>query len=216
MDLSFIKDPSYDSGMDWLLQLDHELFHFINQVWTHPFLDELMAFITTFAKMWPVFVAVLLYAWWKSSRRVLRTLVSVLVAVGGADFTASHIIKPLVRRERPSYALGDSAVRLIVPKQSSPSFPSNHATNMFAVATMGTSLLPELAVLLWPLALLVAYSRVYVGVHFPLDVLGGALYGSFIALLLRRIGLALSGRYWEMRRSRPRRIPRRVPKKPRA
>jgi undecaprenyl-diphosphatase len=210
-----LGESRYHLWMDSLIQLDHLLFHKINQAWTHPSLDELMPFITSFQKTWWIFVILLLYATLKNAKQALLALVAVLIAVGISDFTASQVIKPLVKRDRPSFALGDSNVRLLVPKQSSPSFPSNHAANLFSIAMMGSILFPPISFLLWPLAFAVAFSRVYVGVHFPLDVFGGAIFGILVALFVYRTGLNLRRvfRMGEHRRIRP--IPRDVPKKPR-
>ena len=73
----------------------------------------------------------------------------------------------------------------LVARPHTHSFPSGHATTSFACATVLALLLPRLRVPLFLLAAAVAWSRVYVGVHYPLDVLGGAVLGVAIALALR-------------------------------
>jgi undecaprenyl-diphosphatase len=66
------------------------------------------------------------------------------------------------------------------------SFPSGHAATSFAAATVIAAAAPRLRIPLYVLAALVAWSRVYVGVHYPLDVIGGAIYGTLLGLLLVR------------------------------
>jgi undecaprenyl-diphosphatase len=94
-----------------------------------------------------------------------------------ADVTASQLIKPIVQRQRPEFVM--SGVVMRAPSQSSYSFPSNHATNMFAAGTFLMASAPPLGAVILGLAATIAYSRVYVGVHFPADIICGALLGFF-------------------------------------
>jgi len=113
-------------------------------------------------------------------RAILVTILVVLVAVQ----LSSHLIKPWVERPRPCLAMAGH-VRLLVPCGPVFSFPSSHATNHFAYAIFTRSLLqplwPGLRRLLWLWAALIGYAQVYVGVHYPLDVLAGAILGSLTA-----------------------------------
>ncbi|MEZ5293978.1 MAG: phosphatase PAP2 family protein [Vicinamibacterales bacterium] len=94
------------------------------------------------------------------------------------------VVKPLVHRDRPNVA-GLVAARTVEAVPSTdPSFPSGHAATAVAGALAGTTLLPALRVPLWALATAMAYSRVYVGVHYPSDVLAGALLGAACAFLV--------------------------------
>lgn len=106
----------------------------------------------------------------------------VLAAVGIASMITSGILKPLVNRTRP---LAVDAADLIGTLPGSPSFPSGHATNAFAAATVLAALLPRFAPALWILAAAVAFSRVYLGVHYPLDITAGALIGVAVGTLVR-------------------------------
>lgn len=113
---------------------------------------------------------------WARGRTGAWALLLVAVAVGLADLLAAGVLKPWVDRLRPCFALCD--IRLLVPRQShSPSFPSNHAANCFAAAAVLSSLGRGVARISFLLAALVALSRVYLGVHYPLDVVAGALLG---------------------------------------
>jgi undecaprenyl-diphosphatase len=105
-----------------------------------------------------------------------------LVAIAVADWCAAGL-KALVDRERPSmvYARPEP----LVPAAHDASFPSGHAATSFAAATILAFAMPRLAPLVFLLAAAVAFSRVYVGVHYPLDIIAGAALGVFVALTLR-------------------------------
>jgi undecaprenyl-diphosphatase len=107
-----------------------------------------------------------------------------VVAVALADWSAMGI-KALIDRPRPPLRYPDP--KTLVPVPHDASFPSGHAATSFAAATMLTFAFPRLAAPLFVLAAAVAFSRVYVGVHYPLDVIGGAALGALIAIALRRL-----------------------------
>jgi undecaprenyl-diphosphatase len=105
-----------------------------------------------------------------------------VVAVALADWSAMGL-KALVDRPRPP--LRYTEPKTLVPVPHDAAFPSGHAATSFAAATMLSFAFPRLAPFLYALAAAVAFSRVYVGVHYPLDVIGGALLGVLVAVVLR-------------------------------
>ena len=107
----------------------------------------------------------------------MTPFVLVLLADAAADGLAT-ILKILVGTRRPS----DGGPLISIPH--SDSFPSGHAATSFACATVFAVLVPRAAPAFYVLALAIGYSRVYVGVHWPLDVVGGAVLGIATALLL--------------------------------
>jgi undecaprenyl-diphosphatase len=106
----------------------------------------------------------------------------------------SLVIRYTIGRDRPPIDYPDPAPLVRLP--DNPSFPSGHAATSFAAAALLSWLTPLPKVPLFVLAGLIAFSRVYVGVHYPLDVIGGALLGLAVATALRRLVEA-------RRRSRP-------------
>ncbi|MFZ0090534.1 MAG: phosphatase PAP2 family protein [Solirubrobacteraceae bacterium] len=102
-----------------------------------------------------------------------------LAAVAVTSGMVNLVVKPLGRRRRPDHISVPLARR--VPMPSSRSFPSGHAASAFAFATGVSAYLPGASAPLNALAALVGYSRVHTGVHFPGDVIAGALIGSALA-----------------------------------
>jgi undecaprenyl-diphosphatase len=105
-----------------------------------------------------------------------------VIAVVLADWSATGL-KALFDRPRPPLRYAEPKTLVHLPHDAS--FPSGHAATSFAAATMLSFAFPRFAPFLYVLAAAVAFSRVYVGVHYPLDVIGGALLGALVAIALR-------------------------------
>jgi undecaprenyl-diphosphatase len=109
---------------------------------------------------------------------------AVLLTYGAVDL----LLKPAIARARPFDTI--LGVRVVVLRPTTYSFPSGHAASAVAGAFVTSLMRPRARVALWTLAALVAVSRIYVGVHYPLDVLAGALVGVGVAALVT------GGRAW--------------------
>jgi undecaprenyl-diphosphatase len=112
-------------------------------------------------------------------------LLELTLAIVLASFLADHVLKPLVVRERPFVSTPE--ILVIGSRPGDASFPSGHAANAFAGASVLARRLRAQRVLWWALALVIAYSRVYLGVHYPLDVIAGALLGFVCGTVAGRI-----------------------------
>lgn len=126
----------------------------------------------------------------KRSEWLMTVLFSAILALACADLTSFRIVKPLVARERPCRIL-DGVNLLLNHCGGSYGFTSNHAANAFAVwavLAMSFGLRSTWSLIGITLASSIAVSRVYLGVHFWGDVLGGAVLGVVLALILMRIG----------------------------
>jgi undecaprenyl-diphosphatase len=109
-------------------------------------------------------------------------LVLTLAAVAVSDLAALGF-KSVFDVERPSTRY--AAPRTLVPAPHDASFPSGHAATSFAAATILSFARPRWAPAFYLLALAIGFSRVYVGVHYPLDIVGGAVLGLAVATALR-------------------------------
>lgn len=160
---------------------DKALFLLINGLGRSAFLDLLMPFITNkWNFILPFFLLALSLLLW-GGRKGRITLLLAIVLVVLAD-GSSTILKHLFQRARPCQVLHQ--IHVLVKCSGSFSFPSNHAVNAFALATLFGATSRRLLVPLFALAVLVGYSRVYVGVHYPFDVVAGGLWGTAWALAL--------------------------------
>ncbi len=177
--------------MEALYQLDVRLFHFANGVLTAPWADAFFRWITAPPGRIPLFVLLWLALFTLAGRRGRAAALTLIFVVAVADSLGTEI-KWWIARPRPCFTLPD--VRLLVPGQPhSGSFPSNHALNSFAVAVLLLDVSPILGAIGFVVAVLVIYSRVYLGVHYPSDVLAGALLGSTLAYAGIRVREGISG-----------------------
>jgi membrane-associated phospholipid phosphatase len=161
----------------FLLQLDQEAIRATAEIRWAP-ATAVLALLSAWWVKGPLLVAV----GWCSDLRCKRVFPLTALAATASFFLASwlnYVIKALVNRSRPPEAIGFEA---LVGVPGSPSFPSGHAMSAFAVAGAIALLAPRLRTPVLTVAAVIAFSRVYLGVHFWIDVLAGALLGLAIGL----------------------------------
>ena len=118
-------------------------------------------------------------------RKSLLILGLSLLTVGISDPVCNRLIKPAVHRLRPCNPEVDiPGGRFLIGRKTSHSFPSSHAMNMFAQAALFSFFYRKRAAWFFLFAAIIGFSRIYVGVHYPLDVLGGAVFGMCVGALV--------------------------------
>jgi len=163
---------------------DRSLFNKLNSEWTNPFFDQLMPFLRTSNHWLPLYLFLLVFATLNFKGKGFWWFVIFICTIALTDMMGTHIFKHNVERLRPC---NDPEMmlnlRLLVENCSGghQSFISNHAANHFGMATFFyltfRKVIPKWAWIGFPWAFMVAYSQIYVGVHYPLDVIAGAILG---------------------------------------
>jgi len=170
-----------------LIEFDQEVFYLLNRNWTNPVFDFLLPVWRDKLFWLPVYFFIISFMVYNFKSKGYLFIVFLLVTVGAADIMSSHVIKKSVERLRPCREPMMTEERVLVPCGSGYSFTSSHATNHFAISmflifTLGRRF-PKTKWLLFFWAASIAYSQVYVGVHFPLDVVVGSLLGTLVGYI---------------------------------
>ncbi len=165
-----------------ILNLDTSIFRLINSHWTNQLLDAVLPFLRQPYFWIPLYVFILTYMLASYGKRAVPWIITLMFVFAYTDMTAASLLKPWVSRIRPCNDL--ESVRLLVNCGGGYSFPSAHASNHFGISfyiifSLNMILGSKTKWLLFLWAFAVAYAQVYVGVHYPLDILMGAFLGIF-------------------------------------
>lgn len=176
--------------IDWLEQMDQAMVIAVNQ-WHHPILDDIMWNISGKWQWIPLYVYLLYMMIKKYDQKVLWPILSVVMVIVLTDQTSVHLFKEVFQRYRPCHHLELKPVLELVHNKCGGKygFVSSHAANSFGLAVIMTLLFKEkrgFVVLLLIWASVVAFSRVYMAVHYVSDVFFGALLGALLAFMVHR------------------------------
>lgn len=161
--------------LDFFYSIDSWLLHFINNTLSNPLFDKFFPFITEVKNWYVAYIILFLILVIKGGRIGRIASIALIFLIITTDQFSSFFLKNLIARVRPCNVFTD--LNVLVTCTESFSFPSSHAVNNFAAAMFFAKLFPKLK---WPffiVAILEAFSRPYVGVHYPSDAVGGALIG---------------------------------------
>lgn len=186
--------------MGQLSTIDSDLFLFLNGLHAD-WMDKVMLLITDMWVWLPLYLLLIYWTVRQYGKRWWWVILAVALVVLCSDQLASHVCKPLFHRLRPCYNL-DFQDLIYLPKGMAGGkfgFVSSHAANTFAVAAFLTPALrnyrPWLVLYLW--AFISSYSRIYIGYHYPGDILCGAILGTLIGLILWKAFQILQRKVWK-------------------
>ena len=160
--------------------LDHATLNFIHKYLSNPILDRFMPFITNEDNWIIPILFLIIFLCTGAQKKGRITLLLLILSLSLTDIICAQYIKPFIERVRPSH-LSLEGINLLVKKGGKWSMPSNHSANMFAFSVILSYFYNRYRHLLFSLACVIAFSRVYVGVHFPGDVIIGGVIGYMIS-----------------------------------
>ncbi|NUM57633.1 MAG: phosphatase PAP2 family protein [Bdellovibrionaceae bacterium] len=175
--------------LNFLQQIDLSLFYFVNHNLSNSFFDVVLPIITDLHKTWyfniVAYPLMFFFLLKKFSKKGIVIFIFCILAIGTTDLVGNWGFKKTVQRARP----GDNpSIQAIVRSPyGGYSFVSNHAANMFCFAFFMGFFFPKARVVLYSLAAVISFTRVYNGVHYPSDIIVGAMLGAIIAFIYFQI-----------------------------
>lgn len=173
--------------ISWLGEADRKMFYLVNTKLSSSSLDSCMLLIRQPYTWIPLYFFLLLFFYMNCKRYVLPFIVLSVLTFALTDFTSASILKPLIGRLRPCHDATLQSISSVAACGGPFSMPSSHASNHFGLATFWFYVFKRTLNIrwnwLWVWATIVCFSQVYVGVHYPGDVIMGGLLGFITASL---------------------------------
>jgi undecaprenyl-diphosphatase len=178
--------------LEFLLKIDHYLLIKINGMHM-PWLDTIMMALTNGLWWLPLFLVVIGFMIYKAGWKTVSIFLFLAFVIFLADRISAGLIKPWIARLRPSHAPGLEDMLHYVNgyRGGTYGFVSSHATNAFGVATFLWLTLKRQVPWIWIMfiwAAFFSFTRIYLGVHYPADIIAGGVLGATIGLLVYKIG----------------------------
>lgn len=186
--------------LDALIEFDKELMLAINGC-NNAFLDLFMPFITHRYTGIPIYIGILaliIYKWRGNIKVTAIMVLAVVLTFALSDSLSVALFKDTVQRLRPGWdPQMEPLVRMLEYKGGKYGFVSSHAANLFGLATITSIIFRKrwFTISIFTFASIVGYSRVYVGKHYPLDVICGALFGAVVGYLIYKLLLQICRKY---------------------
>lgn len=171
--------------MEWLLEMDGRFLLWLKETCAHPILDNIMIFVSALGDGGFIWIALgLLFLFIGSKHKIWQKRgLLLLFSLAANAMVCNLLLKPLVARTRPYDLYGYD---ILIPPVGDGSFPSGHTSASFAAATAIYAMNKKWGVAAYAFATLMGFSRLYLGVHFPTDVLAGAAIGVLMAKVVQR------------------------------
>jgi membrane-associated phospholipid phosphatase len=178
--------------LKWLDKIDKDLFILIQHTVGHPALDSIMLILRNPITWVPLYVFILFFAIAKGEKKAWIFILLSIMTFALTDSISARILKPLFERPRPCHDPQIQAMfRALLDCGGLYSFPSSHASNHFGLATFwfGSvwTMTKQKWNWLWFWALAICYAQIYVGKHYPFDILGGAVFGFATGYFMARV-----------------------------
>lgn len=178
---------------EFLYNIDLTVLYFFNHTLSCGFLNKFFSIITDVHNWYIAYVILWGICFFKGGKKGKIIAISVIFLIVISDQFGYRILKEYFGRIRPCNALGD--LNLPTGPTGTFSFPSNHALNNFAIAIFFSRFYKDLKWVLFITASLVAISRVYLGLHYPSDILGGAIIGLVIGYYYAELVMYITKRF---------------------
>lgn len=171
--------------MERLLEMDGQFLLWLKETCAHPFLDNIMIFVSALGDGGFIWIALgLLFLFMGRKHKIWQKRgLFLLLSLAANALVCNLLLKPLVARTRPYDLLGYD---ILIPPVEDASFPSGHTSASFAAATAIYAMDKKWGMAAYAFAALMGFSRLYLGVHFPTDVLAGAVIGVLMAKAAQR------------------------------
>lgn len=171
--------------MEWLWSCDINILRWMRETFSTPFMDRLMVSVSTLGNAGALWLGLgALFLIMGIRRKNWREMgILLLLCVGASALACNLVLKPCVNRVRPYDLLG-YADKLLIPPLGDASFPSGHTAACFAAATAVYAKNRAWGRAAYAFGAVMGFSRLYLGVHFPTDVLAGAAVGTAMASLV--------------------------------
>lgn len=167
-----------------LSEIEFGILNFIQENLRCGFLDWLLVALTTLGNNGFIWILICIFSLFSKKYQKMGILMAVALLIG---FILGNVfLKPLIARERPSWI--NAEILLLIKNPHDFSFPSGHTLSSFAAASVIACFDKKMGTAALFLAALIAFSRLYLYVHFPTDVLSGAVLGSLIGMLVSYLG----------------------------
>ena len=168
--------------LEWIQGIDWAILNWIQEVFRCEFLDFVVPKITALGNKGTIWLVLALAL--TISKKYRKYGIAMFAALAVGALIGNVMLKPLVARSRPCWL---ETVELLIRNPSDYSFPSGHTLSSTIGAFMLTSANHKFGWFAIPLAVLIALSRLYLYVHFPSDVLAGAILGILVGIFVRKI-----------------------------